>query len=81
MLSVLSRYSKHLAWHARPGSELATVSGMIVLAHSPLSLKRFTLFPLSISLIGLIVLPLANSAEGHRLGVNGLAVDAERSIL
>lgn len=27
------------------------------------------------------VLPLANSPGGHRLGVNGLAVDAERSIL
>ncbi|MCJ1472507.1 hypothetical protein MMC13_001155 [Lambiella insularis] len=28
-----------------------------------------------------IVLPLANSPAGHRLGVNGLAVDSERSIL
>lgn len=29
----------------------------------------------------LIVLPLADSPAGHRLGVNGLAVDSERSIL
>jgi len=28
-----------------------------------------------------IVLPLANSAGGHRLGVNGLAVDPNNSIL
>ena len=28
-----------------------------------------------------IVLPLANSPGGHRLGVNGLAVDSDRSIL
>lgn len=28
-----------------------------------------------------VVLPLANSAGGHRLGVNGLAVDDEHSIL
>lgn len=28
-----------------------------------------------------IVLPLANSPGGHRLGVNGLAVDSEHSIL
>ena len=28
-----------------------------------------------------LVLPLANSPGGHRLGVNGLAVDADRSIL
>ena len=28
-----------------------------------------------------IVLPLANSPGGHRLGVNGLAVDTDRSIL
>ncbi|KAL9097070.1 MAG: hypothetical protein Q9165_001034 [Trypethelium subeluteriae] len=27
------------------------------------------------------VLPLANSSSGHRLGVNGLAVDTERSVL
>lgn len=27
------------------------------------------------------VLPLANSPGGHRLGVNGLAVDADQSIL
>ena len=27
------------------------------------------------------VLPLANSPGGHRLGVNGLAVDSDRSIL
>jgi hypothetical protein len=27
------------------------------------------------------VLPLANSAGGHRLGVNGLAVDSHNSIL
>lgn len=29
----------------------------------------------------LLVLPLANSPGGHRLGVNGLAIDADRSIL
>lgn len=28
-----------------------------------------------------LVLPLANSPGGHRLGVNGLAVDSDRSIL
>lgn len=28
-----------------------------------------------------IVLPLANSPGGHRLGVNGLAVDRDQSIL
>jgi hypothetical protein len=28
-----------------------------------------------------IVLPLANSPGGHRLGVNGLAVDSDHSIL
>jgi hypothetical protein len=28
-----------------------------------------------------IVLPLANSPGGHRLGVNGLAVDKDQSIL
>ena len=27
------------------------------------------------------VLPLANSPGGHRLGVNGLAVDSDQSIL
>jgi WD repeat-containing protein 48 len=27
------------------------------------------------------VLPLTNSAGGHRLGVNGLAVDSDNSIL
>lgn len=27
------------------------------------------------------VLPLANSPGGHRLGVNGLAVDSKRSVL
>ena len=27
------------------------------------------------------VLPLANSPGGHRLGVNGLAIDQDRSIL
>ncbi len=27
------------------------------------------------------VLPLANSPGGHRLGVNGLAIDTDRSIL
>lgn len=32
-------------------------------------------------LIVTIVLPLANSPGGHRLGVNGLAVDNENSIL
>lgn len=29
----------------------------------------------------LLVLPLANSPGGHRLGINGLAVDIHRSIL
>lgn len=29
----------------------------------------------------LLVLPLANSPGGHRLGVNGLAIDTDRSIL
>lgn len=29
----------------------------------------------------LLVLPLANSPGGHRLGVNGLAIDIDRSIL
>ena len=29
----------------------------------------------------IVVLPLANSPGGHRLGVNGLAVDREQSIL
>ena len=28
-----------------------------------------------------LVLPLANSPGGHRLGVNGLAIDVDRSIL
>ena len=28
-----------------------------------------------------LVLPLANSPGGHRLGVNGLAIDIDRSIL
>lgn len=28
-----------------------------------------------------VVLPLANQIDGHRLGVNGLAVDSDRSIL
>ena len=29
----------------------------------------------------LLVLPLENSPGGHRLGVNGLAIDIDRSIL
>jgi WD repeat-containing protein 48 len=32
-------------------------------------------------LTGFTVLPLASTPGGHRLGVNGLAFDAERSIL
>jgi len=31
--------------------------------------------------VAVAVLPLAKSAGGHRLGVNGLAVDAAHSIL
>lgn len=30
---------------------------------------------------GFVVLPLANQTGGHRLGVNGLAVDSDNSIL
>ncbi|KAI9770607.1 MAG: hypothetical protein M1840_003199 [Geoglossum simile] len=31
--------------------------------------------------IALVVLPLANSPGGHRLGVNGLAIDSDQSVL
>lgn len=34
-----------------------------------------------LTLLHLAVLPLANSSGGHRLGVNGLAIDVKRSIL
>lgn len=46
--------------------------------------RRFLVLPRALRMLTLwctAVLPLANSAGGHRLGVNGLAVDPANSIL
>ena len=55
-------------WRARPASASATVSSTHSHDREPSSYS-------------LLVLPLANSPGGHRLGVNGLAIDTDRSIL
>ena len=55
-------------WRARPANGSAMVSAPHSDGWGPSSQT-------------LLVLPLANSPGGHRLGVNGLAIDAERSIL
>lgn len=58
----------HYRWRARPANGSAMVS-------APHSYFR------KLSSYTLLVLPLANSPGGHRLGVNGLAIDTDRSIL
>ena len=58
----------HHKWRAKPANGSAMVSAPHIDGKGPSSQTS-------------LVLPLANSPGGHRLGVNGLAIDVDRSIL
>ena len=60
--------ANYYTWRARPANGSAMVSGPHSHCKQPSSPT-------------LLVLPLANSPGGHRLGVNGLAIDIDRLIL
>lgn len=60
--------ANHSRWRAKPASGSAMVRDPFKDSGNP-------------CLHFVAVLPLANSPGGHRLGVNGLAVDTDRSIL